>query len=331
MSIKELLSQVNQDVKDIFGKSIETTTAYVVPSRDDPGLTFPLGSDKKGKTIKTCVLMVDVRNSTKISKSLSKDKIRLGKIYSAFIHAMATIADEYGYVRNIVGDRVMVVFEPKNCYVNALNCAEVMNTVATRILATHVGIDDFKVGIGIDFGEMLVLKTGIRKKHDEQSEYKSLVWVGDAANIASKLTDVATKKIETQKYKVRHEPRRRYVIRLGGSNSLPPSRYLPAQDSIFTKEQIADKLFVNSDGKGFGLSAGIIHKIEKLDLETRTIPNILMTESVYSELSKSNRSELYNASGTLLYTEIRDHEFKDVSGRVFGGDVYYTHIEEILK
>lgn len=331
MSIKELLGQINQDVKDIFGKSIETTSAYVVPSRDDPGLTFPLGSDKKGKTIKTCVLMVDVRNSTKISKALSNNKIKLGKIYSAFIHAMATVADEYGYVRNIVGDRVMVVFEPKNCYVNALTCAEVMNTVATRILSTHVGIDDFKVGIGIDFGEMLVLKTGIRKKHDEQSEYKSLVWVGDAANIASKLTDVATKEIETQKFKVRHEPRRRFVIRLGGLTSPPPSQYLPVQDSIFTKDQIADKLLITTDQKGFWLSAGKIHKIEKLPLDTRTIPNILMTESVYSELTKSHKSELSSASGAVLYTEIQNFDFKDVSGRVFGGNVFYNQIDEILR
>ena len=131
--------------------------------------------------------------------------MKLGKIYSSFIYAMTSIADEYGYVRNIVGDRVMVVFEPKDCFVNAINCAAVMHSVATRILAKHIAIEDFKIGIGIDFGEMLVLKTGIRKKHKEQSEYKSLVWVGDAANTASQLCDFANKNYSSPLFKGSYE------------------------------------------------------------------------------------------------------------------------------
>jgi hypothetical protein len=118
---------------------------------------------------------------------------------------MVTIADRYGYVRNIIGDRVMVVFEPNNCFVNAIECAVTMYTVAIRILKKHSGLDNFKVGIGVEYGEMLILKTGIQKKHDEQSEYKNLVWVGDAANIASKLTDYANKSYNSPEYNITYE------------------------------------------------------------------------------------------------------------------------------
>ena len=184
--INGFLKGLSGEVKDIFQNDIETSKAYVVPSREDPLLTFPMGANKKGKLIETCVLMVDIRNSTSLSKRFAKDKVKLGKIYSAFIHAMVDIADEFGYVRNIVGDRIMVVFEPGNCYQEAVHCAAMMYSVATKLLAKEAGLPEFKIGIGIDYGEMLVLKAGIRKKHEEQSEYKGLIWMGNPANIASK-------------------------------------------------------------------------------------------------------------------------------------------------
>jgi len=203
--MKDFLQSIADDAKDIFEHDIETTKAYAVPGRNDPGLTFGRDQVKKGKLIETCILFIDIRNSTLMSRNLKNDKARLGKVYAAFIDAMASIADRYGYVRNIIGDRVMVVFEPGTCFLDAVNCAAMMYTVATRILKKYSGLENFKVGIGIDYGEMLILKTGIQKKHEEQSEYKNLVWVGDAANVASKLTDFSNKEYNSPQYKVTYE------------------------------------------------------------------------------------------------------------------------------
>jgi adenylate cyclase len=203
--MKDFLQSIADDAKDIFGHEIETTKTYSVPGRNDAGLTFGRDQVKRGKLIETCVLFIDIRNSTGMSRSLKKDKARLGKIYSAFVDAMVSIADKYGYVRNIIGDRVMVVFEPGNCFVDAVDCAVAMYTVATKILKKFSGLDSFKVGIGIDWGEMLILKTGIQKRHEEQSEYKNLVWVGDAANSASKLTDFANKEYNSPVYKITYQ------------------------------------------------------------------------------------------------------------------------------
>lgn len=205
----DFFQQIHNEVQSIFFYDIETTNTNVVPNSGDPGLTFPYDANKRGKMIETCVLFIDIRSSTSISKRLAKKKIVLGKLYSAFIHAMVHIADEYGYIRNIVGDRVMVVFEPETCFEDALNCAAVMYSVARRIIGkfakSQAGVDDFKVGIGIDWGEMLILKTGKIKRFREASEYKGLVWVGDAANNASKLTDYAAKEHSYVRYDIQYE------------------------------------------------------------------------------------------------------------------------------
>jgi hypothetical protein len=48
-------------------------------------------------------------------------------------------------------------------------------------------------GIGIDYRRMLATKTGIRHHSSAQQCYRSLVWLGRPANVASKLTDNANK------------------------------------------------------------------------------------------------------------------------------------------
>ncbi|MCD9015481.1 adenylate/guanylate cyclase domain-containing protein [Parachryseolinea silvisoli] len=333
--MKTILTQINSDVRDIFDRKIETSDTYSVPSRDDPGLTFTVGEDKKGKILKTCVLMADMRNSTKISKQLSGDKKRLGKIYSAFIHAMALAADEFGYVRNIIGDRVMVVFEPKDCHINALKCAILMNTVVTKILAERVAMPEFKVGIGIDYGEMLVLKTGLQKRHEERSEYKNLVWVGDAANIASKLTDAATKEFTVERYRVKSEKRRYGLVRISPFRARPLADALFPTEEILTKEQVMEALSINFEGTGFGLLTRKITKIEKLPDSHETLPNILMTERVYDVLAKDHPEMIFrNASSKIhlwnsKYNRIT-HPIKDVDVKVYGASLRYD-IDKIIQ
>jgi hypothetical protein len=72
-----------------------------------------------------------------------------------------------------------------------------MSQVCSNVLNKQFRYGDVKFGIGIDFGKMLVTKTGIRKHGAEQQSYRSLVWLGRPANVASKLTDNANKPSET--------------------------------------------------------------------------------------------------------------------------------------
>src|SRR5690606_1769140 len=51
----------------------------------------------------------------------------------------------------------------------------------------------FECGIGIDYGQMLITKAGAARRGAEREFYRSLVWLGRPANVASKLTDIANK------------------------------------------------------------------------------------------------------------------------------------------
>lgn len=335
--MEEFLNQINQDIKDIFQYNIETTNAYVVPSRNDTNLTFPIGADKKGKLLETCVLMIDIRNSTKISRHLKKDKIKLGKIYSAFVYAMTNIADEYGYVRNIVGDRVMVVFEPKTCFVDAINCAAVMYTVATRILSKHTGLEVFKIGIGIDYGEMLVLKTGIQKKYHEQSEHKALVWVGDVANTASKLCDFANKDYSSPLFKITYEYPDFETVFVGFKDTPHTTLYdsyigKPKRVPVYEKKiviktsitslnqsEFATKIAVNTDGWKYDGK-----KVTSFEIEKRagTTSAILISGKVLDEYKKAEPKSPF-----LTKLTVKEYPDKPFTGTgVYGG---YLIVQEI--
>jgi class 3 adenylate cyclase len=299
--MKEFLQCLADGAKDIFDHDIESSKTFHVPGRDDPGLTFGRNQVKRGKLIETCVLFIDIRNSTAMSRSLKRDKAKLGKIYSAFVDAMVSIADRYGYVRNIIGDRVMVVFEPENCFIDAVNCAAMMYTVGTRILKKYSGLETFKCGIGIEYGEMLILKTGIQKRHEEQSEYKNLVWVGDAANVASKLTDLSSKEYCSPLYKVTYiEWDYDNVLNgyeksisladkyLYGGTGKPIYRRELVQKNRTTSlsiEEFANKVEITAEGWKY--DGKKITGIEKENRSGYTSP-ILMSGKVYSEFKKAD-------------------------------------------
>ena len=177
---------------------VEVVRTTRVPTLDDPALTFddPLGGAKGAKQIETCVLYVDIRDSSRIS--VERRPQTLVRMYSAFVAAMLDcVRRERGHVRNIIGDRVMAVFDGPGCFVAAARTAALCNTVAHQILAPRLATlrqgFSFRCGIGVDYGTMLVTKAGRARRAGEREFYRSLVWLGRPANVASKLTDAANK------------------------------------------------------------------------------------------------------------------------------------------
>ena len=131
----------------------------------------------------------------------------MGRIYTAFTKAVLKVAKYHsGHIRNVIGDRVMVVFPTKDCFTNAVDCAISINHIATYIINQQFFGVDFKCGIGIDYGELRVIKVGVQRQGSEISENKRLVWVGYPANIASRLTDVANKTINKEYFEVIRNP-----------------------------------------------------------------------------------------------------------------------------
>jgi class 3 adenylate cyclase len=200
MGLLEFKQDVDEEISTILDSrfSIEVTKTNSVPHSDDQAITFQnLDERTQGaKLLETCVLYVDMRRSTQLS--LKHRQTTVAKLYSSFVRSMTRCANEFsGEVRGIIGDRVMVVFEPNNSFVNAFNTAALINFVCQFVLNKHFTHGDVTCGIGIDYGRMLATKTGIRRHGSAQSSYRSLVWLGRPANIASKLTDNANKPAET--------------------------------------------------------------------------------------------------------------------------------------
>ncbi|MBO0947270.1 adenylate/guanylate cyclase domain-containing protein [Fibrella forsythiae] len=202
MSVRNILASISQEIDDIFsyGFNINVSSTTSVPSFDDPVLTFESGKQKQAKEVTTCVLFIDIRNSTQLN--LKYDAKELAKLYTAFTKGMIIAADFHGgKIRNIIGDRIMVVFPQAACFTSAVDCAITMNMVSAQINNAFKGAK-FECGIGIDYGKMLVLKTGLYRRGDERNTNRNLVWLGEPANIASKLTDMANKTVDKHKVSI---------------------------------------------------------------------------------------------------------------------------------
>ncbi len=157
--------------------------AQVIPTTDT--LTF----DKTGKRIDVCILYADIHGSTSLVDST--DDWRAASYYKAFLHAGGKLAKKFnGEITSYDGDRIMVVFHGDDevgraCLMAfSLNC--LMRIVINPAFAAVYGAQhrDLLHTVGIDFGKILVAKTGIRGRGDNDSDR---VWIGAAANYAAKL------------------------------------------------------------------------------------------------------------------------------------------------
>ncbi|MFN8713900.1 MAG: adenylate/guanylate cyclase domain-containing protein [Bacteroidota bacterium] len=340
MAIKDVLSEINEDVKDLLRMQFELTQTQTdyVPHDDDQGYSFESGKIKKGKLIETCVLYADIRNSTQLSRDHSKEV--MAKLYTAFVSSVLSVAEHHGGIsRNIIGDRVMLVFPQRNCFTNAIDTAISINTVASRIINKHFNGLEFKVGIGIDYGLMKTIKVGIAKQGKERAAYKNLVWIGNAANIASKLTDVANKEIVKTVYRVTRNPLNPNAIRLksaSGLYHLPiPDQYesVPGQPIHLTStetvdlspEEFADTISQLDSGKIFTLRGNML-KFKKEEVKSNAAP-ILMSQKVWEDYAKTNSSRIdVKENKHWFYQNV---SVKEYSGKIIGGDVIWAAINDI--
>jgi len=329
MTVKTIIDEIERDVIDVTNTNFVHNPTGVVPSATDSELTYESGKEKKGKKIETCVLFVDIRNSVALTEKHHTQT--MGRIYTAFTKAVLKVARYHnGHTRNIIGDRVMIVFPTKNCYSNAVDCAISINHISQYIINKQFNGVDFKCGIGIDFGELRVIKVGIQRFGTENGENKGLVWVGYPANKASRLTDVANKKIEETYYEVTRNPVNPRAIRrpffyipspYGKDYSYDPNApyYLTSIEKVeMTSEEFASTLCQYDNG-GIFTTGGKLIKFEK---KTRTIqyPPILMTDAVYKGFKAANPTQKSIVNN--YWTE-QKHKIKNVVDKIYGGGVFW--------
>lgn len=175
----ELSSDLQKFVKDIFANHWRTRDGTVVP--DDSSVA--LSND--GVKISATVLYADLSDST----ALVDDHLPefAAEIYKAYLHCAAKILrSEKGTITAYDGDRVMAVFIGDSKNTSAVRAALRINWAVRHVINPAIkrqyGQNTYEVkqAVGIDTGELLVAKTGIRNAND-------LVWVGTPANHAAKL------------------------------------------------------------------------------------------------------------------------------------------------
>lgn len=295
MSVKSVLQDVAVEIQDILSTDFQFSVSATndVPGFDDQGLTFGTGQIKRAKKLETCVLFIDIRNSTQLN--LRHQPITLGRLYTAFTKTMITVADFHGgKVRNIIGDRLMVVFPKDACFTSAVHCAITMNMVAKQI-NQQFKANDFSCGIGVDYGEMFVLKTGLYRRGEERNTNRNLVWLGKPANIASKLTDLANKEIKTSKVNVVYKSILSFLGRplslLGGNTAHPLFGINPNQSTnlnlSYKPDDFVNRLTWLESNKTLRFTGGELQSFKVEEIKTTTAP-ILISEAVYDGYKAHN-------------------------------------------
>lgn len=316
MDRKDFMNNINSAIDDWKNTTFTFNAKNNVPGLDDTNLTYGNGEEKKGIEINTCVLFVDIRNSVQLTKD--KQVKTMGKIYSVFTQCVLMAAQyEGGYVRNIIGDRVMVVFPPDNCFKKAVYCGITINHIAKEINKKFDNFE-FKCGIGIDYGKLSVMKVGIQKKGAENDDNKGLVWVGYPANFASRLTDCANKEFTDLIYKVNalfDEYNYLSVPYLGR----PSGYYIKTKE--YTAEEFASKINYSTNVGNLTFSdSSHIYDIKK-EYRKYTYANILLSDKVYSEYAKAvpNAKDIKNGWWKKQTRKIRDIDFD-----VWGADLHWV-------
>ncbi|WP_029892909.1 adenylate/guanylate cyclase domain-containing protein [Nocardia brasiliensis] len=140
-------------------------------------------------------LYADMADSTGLARHFSS--YDAARIIRAYLNAVSrVIRHRGGAIRSFDGDRVMAIFVGDDAASiaakTALNITWVVDKVVHEQLSDH--IDDYftcyiedqwriRHRTGIDIGTALVVRAGVRDNND-------LVSIGDAPNIAAKLSDV---------------------------------------------------------------------------------------------------------------------------------------------
>lgn len=169
----------------IFGK--RSAISDTIPGYHADYLEF--GSYDKDNFV---VLFVDMRNSTKRAKLLGPEKTFLSM--HVYIPALLEVIKYYkGKVIDIMGDGIMVFFGGKRSEMakvmavkNAGLCGRDMLLVREKVInkiLNEEGIPwDIDIGIGVDYGDVIVTKIGIQEFYDVKA-------YGDCVNKASNYSD----------------------------------------------------------------------------------------------------------------------------------------------
>lgn len=176
--------------------SIESTvgeiiqTAWNIANGNKVPETVDVVLKNGGKVVDATYLYADLAGSSKLAQSLTKEAT--AKIIKVYINTASRILKNYGgEIRSFDGDRVMAIFMGNNKNWNAARAALGIHWAVVQVIRPAIqsgwsdGSDfcDIDHAIGIDTGEALIVRGGVRDSND-------LISVGGAPNVAAKLSDI---------------------------------------------------------------------------------------------------------------------------------------------
>ncbi len=133
----------------------------------------------KPKKIKACVLFSDLRGFSKMSGTMEPERVI--QILNNALGFQAKIVYRYsGIIDKFVGDELMAIFRGEKSVQRAVSCA-------IDIQKKSKSIEDFdliNIGIGINYGDMVLGNIGIRDRMD-------FTVVGATVNLAANLCSIA--------------------------------------------------------------------------------------------------------------------------------------------
>ena len=158
----------------------------------------------------------------------------------------------------------------------------------------------------------MATKTGIYRRGQAQPSYRSLVWLGHPANIASKLTDNANKPEDSAEIDIVN------VCYDHGQGPTWVQEYTWNFLQAFTLNTWTNAYqHWNPAYRRFTMGT-------KKYVRRPATPPILMTEAVYNGLKRNRPKDLSITKGWLKATDLKISEYP---GTIYGGDVIFEGIK----
>jgi len=169
-----------------FDGDYEVIQARVIPTVGD------VAFGRNGKEVELAMLFIDIKESTRIVDAFRRKTA--ARMYQSFLRGITSIAlKNNGEVRSFNGDGVLVTFHGdskcNNAARSALQMMYFMNEILKPKMKSYFIRNkqlqnlNFDCGIGIDVGEVLIVRGGQRG-----TDNNDLVWVGNPTNFAVKLS-----------------------------------------------------------------------------------------------------------------------------------------------
>lgn len=177
-----LADEIRGNAQAAYKEAWSVRNGTVVPSASD----LRMANDAVAFDAAT-VLYADLDASTSLVEN--SDWRFAGEIYKTFLYAASRLIRNHGgSIVSYDGDRVMGVFISDLQRNNAVSCALCLHWVVKNILQPELqnvwkNTYQIKHVVGIDQSEIRAARTGVRGDND-------LVWIGNAANLAAKLTSL---------------------------------------------------------------------------------------------------------------------------------------------